>query len=762
MNVEAYKVSVRIALEDQITRGMAAMGADILNLDEKVKVLEQSLKHLTTTARSAQKALKNIAVGAGDPFTAAKQNADDYAKKLDDIQERSRAASKAISERPVGIPPAVLGGALLISNNAIAERAASASSHGGGRGGGGGLSIIPSHAGGPGYDPLHGWQNGVPPGGWGSGGAGGGSGGGNKGGGGRPEFSHSDAFANLAIGYGGFKLLGGFVDEAAKYQTITEKFKQYGMGDAALKEAEKFSSAQKIFGVSNTEMLANFTEVQGVYRESGMHGLKEQLYAAKIISPLMAQLDFASQALDEHQRAATTAKKMDMVRFLETAGATKSPERAKELINGAFKAIQASGGNIDFTQYRQFMAKAKTSAYGMSDMAIFAEMEPIIGEMKGSSAGDAYMTAYNRAHGILTPTHQAAKEWLKLGLWNPKNVSFNSQGRLNISGDPLIDKKTFEHSQVEFYMNDVLPKYRALHYTEEQIRRTNAILFGRTGGGMYNLIDKQLPMILSGMQAYPGFRGVDDATKSLKNTYNGKVIDFDAKWKNFELALGQDGGLLDLATKGLNLLADSLDRVTKFAKRHPELTKLSVEAIAAISGLAMLSGGIFVLGHAASTLLKTFQLLRWTMELLAGKKELQLAKALTGVSDNALLATRALTVLTRWLGIIGLFVPTNNTPNTTQEMASIGSIGQDNLTNNRARWVKEHPGVPFPPELRQSQFIRPNPTQPIHVTTHTHLDGRPIAKTVTKIQAQEAQRSARSTQSTYDPTMTPPTVALGR
>ncbi|HBC7422539.1 TPA: hypothetical protein KEY88_005314 [Serratia marcescens] len=28
MNVEAYKVSVRIALEDQITRGMAAIGTD--------------------------------------------------------------------------------------------------------------------------------------------------------------------------------------------------------------------------------------------------------------------------------------------------------------------------------------------------------------------------------------------------------------------------------------------------------------------------------------------------------------------------------------------------------------------------------------------------------------------------------------------------------------------------------------------------------------------------------------------------------------
>ncbi|CAI2428153.1 Uncharacterised protein [Serratia proteamaculans] len=782
MNVEAYKVSVRIALEDQITRGMAAMGADILNLDEKVKVLEQSLKHLTTTARSAQKALKNIAVGAGDPFTAAKQNADDYAKKLDDIQERSRAASKAISERPVGIPPAVLGGALLISNNAIAERAASASSHGDGRGGGGGLSITPSHAGGPGYDPLRGWQNGVPPGGWGSGGAGGGSGGGNRGGGGRPEFSHSDAFTNLAIGYGGFKLLGGFVDEASKYQIATEKFKQFNMGDAALKEAEKFAASQHISGTSQREMLLKLVEAQGVFRQHN------SLAAAEMAAPIMAKMAFASQGLDPHLRAATEAKEMDMLRFVETAGGLKSPERFNQLMDSGFKAIQSSGGNVDFTQYRQFMSKGGTAAMGLTDKALFAEMEPIIGELKGGAAGDALMTAYNRLNGIIKLPNQVAHELVKNKIWDGSQITWNSQGGIkHINGNPLINSKQFAESPVEWYEHVMLPIYQKQHLTEDQIHRQNAMIFGRTGSKMFNLIDKQLATIHHSEEMFDQARGMQGAYEAIQKTYAGRAAILDTKWKDFKLAMGRDGGLLDLATEGLNLLADSLDRVTKFAKRHPELTKLSVEAIAAISGLAMLSGGIFVLGHAASTLLKTFQLLRWTMELLAGKKELQLAKALTGVSDNALLATRALTVLTRWLGIIGLFVPTNNTPNTTEELAEKARASAVNLPVNMARWAKEHPGVPFPdtgispydviknrakwmkdhhgapyPESGESPYIRPNKGQPLQVHTDISVDGRPLAKVVTHHQAKEAQRSARSTTSTFDPTMTPPTVALGR
>jgi hypothetical protein len=765
MNVEAYKVSVRIALEDQITRGMAAMGTDILNLDEKIKILDKSLKHLTSTARETAKALKNISIGAGDPFTAAKRNADDYAKTLDDIQQRSKSTSKAISERPVGIPPAVLGGALVISNNALAERAASASfSGGGGRGGtgGGGLSLLPPNGGGPGYDPLHGWKDGVPPGGWGAGGRGNGGGGrGDKGGG----FNHSDAISNLALGYGGFKLLDGFVEEASKYQIATEKFKQFNMGDAALKEAQKFAATQHIAGTSEREMLLKLVEAQGVFRQHN------SLSAAEMAAPIMAKMAFASQGLDPHLKAATEAKEMDMLRFVETAGGLKSPERFNQLMDAGFKAIQSSGGNVDFTQYRQFMSKGGTAAMGLTDKALFAELEPIIGELKGGAAGDALMTAYNRLNGIIKLPNQVAHELVNQKIWNGSRITWNSQGGIkSINGNPLINSKLFATSPVEWYEQVMLPVYQKQHLTEDQIHRQNAMIFGRTGSKMFNLIDKQLATIHHSEEMFDQARGMQGAYEAVQKEYAGRKLVLDTKWKDFQLAMGRDGGLIDLATKGLNLLADSLERVTAFAKEHPEITKITVEMIAAISGLALLSGGIFVVGHAAGAMIKTFRGLWFVINLLTkGRALVLLTQSISGLRVAAISATGEVAALTAGLSalelILGpllLLLPTNNTPTTTEELKSIGDVGNENLKKNRAIWAKEHPGVPFPYEPGKSANIRLGNGKVVQLNHTTNIDGRAVAKTTTTYLLKEAQNSARSTQSTFDPTMAPPTVGLGR
>ncbi|HHA2250080.1 TPA: hypothetical protein ACOEHG_005031 [Enterobacter ludwigii] len=810
MNVEAYKVSVRIALEDQVTRGMAAIGTDILSLDEKIKNLDKSLKHLTSTAREATKALKNISIGASDPFTAAKQNADDYARKLDDIQQRSRAASKAISERPVGIPPAVLGGALVLSNNAIAERAASASfSGGGGRGGtgGGGLSLLPPNGGGPGHDPLHGWKDGVPPGGWGNGGAGGrgNDGGGRGGNGGRGNdgggrggnggrFTHSDAISNLAVGYGGFKLLDGFVEEASKYQIATEKFKQFNLGDAALKEAQRFAATQNIHGTSEREMMLKLVEAQGVFR-------KPDLAAAEMAAPVMAKLAYAAQGLDPDKRAATAAKEMDMLRFIETAGGLKSPERFNQLMDAGFRSIQSSGGNIDFTQLRQFMAKGGTAAMGLTDKALFAKLEPIIGELKGGAAGDALMTSYNRLNGIIKLPNQVAHELVKYKVWDGSKITWNSQGGIkSINGNPLISSSLLAKSPTDWYEQVMLPIYQKMHLTEDQIHRQNAMIFGRTGSKMFNLIDKQLSTIHQSGDRFDQSRHLQATYEAVQKTYAGKQMDLDIKWKNFELAMGCDGGAIDLATKGLNLLADSLERVTKFAKEHPEITKMTVDIIAAISGLALLSGGIFVVGHAAGAIIKTFRGLWFVINLLTkGRALVLLTQSLSGLRVAAISATSevaalaaGLSALELILGPILLLLPTNNTPTTTQELSDIKTIGASNADKNRAEWAKEHPGVPWPyephsrfmdpaawaklhpgipyplnsggtsPANGKSPYIRPTTAQTIQLNHTTNLDGRPIHQATTKYQVKEAERAARSTPGTFDPTMAPPTVGFGK
>ncbi len=103
-------------------------------------------------------------------------------------------------------------------------------------------------------------------------------------------------------------------------------------------------------------------------------------------------------------------------------------------------------------------------------------------------------------------------------------------------------------------MKVIRPKYAAKGMSEEQIQLQNNVIFGRQGGKMFNLIEKQMHVIELAAKAFEKQMGIDDASRRTAGTYTGKRVDFDAKWKDFQLALAQDGGLLDTFTKGLSSL----------------------------------------------------------------------------------------------------------------------------------------------------------------------------------------------------------------
>lgn len=382
----------------------------------------------------------------------------------------------------------------------------------------------------------------------------------------------------------------GVLDESQKYQTIAEKFNQYGMGDAALKEAEKFTSAAQIMGASRTDMMTYFAEAQGVFRESGEKTLDHQLAAAKMAAPMLAKINVASKGLDPHMQGLMHDQQMDMLRFTEQMGGLKSPERFNELMSGGFKAIQSSGGNVDWSQYRQFVSKAGSSAYQLSDKALFAKLEPLIGEMKGGAAGDALMTSFQRLNGIVKNKAMAHK-LIDYGVWDEKAVVFDALGGVKkfVPGKKPLKKEysdMLSTDPVEFYEKVMLPKYKQRGLSENDIMIENSLIFGRQGGKMFNLMHKQRDPIHRSVEAFDKARGIDGSYNAIQKNYAGQKMALDAKWKDFQLALGKDGGLLDMATKGLNLLGDAVSWLTGAAKEHPALAKFALTAGAVVMGLA--------------------------------------------------------------------------------------------------------------------------------------------------------------------------------
>lgn len=750
MDVQAYRVAVRLALDDQITRNMMQVSRDAVQLNKKFVEMARNIKAVTSAAKEATSAIRSLNSALSNKFSGAISGANQYASAMRAAADHAQRASIATRNMPaIGgagpsmALPALAAGAMLANGGSGA---------GGGYRNTGGLMALPPPSGSS--SGWRGWNNGVPPGRWGGGGAG--SGGGNAGRNGGYG-SHSNGMTNLATGYLGFKMLDGFVDEAAKYQTMTEKFNQYGMGEAARKDAENFAQTTKILGTSTTDMLKYFTEAQGVFRESGAKTLVEQLRAAKLAAPVLARINFASQGLDEHSKEITTAKQMDMLRFVETAGGLKSPQRFNELMDSGFKAIQSSGGNVDFTQYRQFMAKAGTSAFNLSNKALFAELEPIIGELKGSSAGDALMTSYNRLNGIVKLPNQVTHDLMKMGVWDPSKIELNKMGGIKrFNGNPLINSELFSQSPIEYYEKMILPIYRKNNYSEDQIQRQNALIFGRTGGKMFNLVDKQLATIHHSVESYEQARGLDSAYGAVGGTYNGKKIDFEKKWENLQLVMGKDGGLLDTFTKGLEGLTNTMQRMTEIAHKNPELAKFVGQAALAVTGLAAVSGGFWLIKHAAGALVSPLKMASWGIDLLVGRTA---TTGLTGLSA-------ALGGLPMLIGaVIAAALYPTSTASQSQEDAERMRLGRQNAGDNGSAYKPWSPTqADFDNQRASEQTYRKtgkypaippvagaNAVQPVNLMM-THEGRQVIVATVVSGMSKQATKAPAST-SAFDSSM---------
>lgn len=391
------------------------------------------------------------------------------------------------------------------------------------------------------------------------------------------------------------------LDQAQQYQTLSEKFNQYGMGEAALKDAQKFVEASKVFGTSKTEMMRYFTEAQGIFRESGEHSIPQQMEAAKIAAPVLAKLNVASKGLDEHMQGLLHEQQQDMLRFIEPLSSKHGKVDAnkfKEMVDSGFKAIQSSGGNVDWSQYRQFLSKAGSSAYGLSGKSLFAQLEPIIGEMKGGAAGEALGTSYNRLNGVTKIPNQVIDHLIDSGIWDGSKIIRNKMGgvkNFTSAEGPMKDSELFSKSPVEFYEQKLMPYYKSKGLSETAIIRENAMIFGRQGGKMFNLIEKQLGTIHKSAESFDKARGMDGAYDAVQKNYAGKKMELEAKWKDLELAVGRDGGVLDMATKALNLMSDAIGSVTDAASAHPALAKLAGGAGMAIAGIGGLAAATTII-----------------------------------------------------------------------------------------------------------------------------------------------------------------------
>ncbi|AJX62021.1 hypothetical protein AQ938_07010 [Burkholderia pseudomallei] len=394
--------------------------------------------------------------------------------------------------------------------------------------------------------------------------------------------------ALTATGIFGLKVLETPLDKATQYEKYVAKMRQMGLGDAQIQDAKKFVQANEVIGTSMLDRMRLFSEAQGSFRESGMSGLKA-LDAAKTMTPVLATYEVAMATLDDKSHAKAEGAMRNLNKTIEMMGGLGDTKRAQEIADGVFKASQSSGGMVDERHLKQFFAYGSSASNQQLLRTVFGGLEPIIGELGGSTVGTGMRTAYNRVNGTMALV--------------PKNVRRELK-RLGMARDATGMEQTdalarLQASDVIGYVQDIMRRYeKAGIKTQIDRERENSILFGTNGAKIYNKLMSQMSVIEESLHAYDKAQGASQVVNDPANQKLQAQRRFEKKIEDLQLTIGRDGGLLDMLNRGLTFLGGAIERVTKFAEGHPKLTKFAVGGFAFLSMVTIIAGEVLLLGGA--------------------------------------------------------------------------------------------------------------------------------------------------------------------
>jgi hypothetical protein len=218
-----------------------------------------------------------------------------------------------------------------------------------------------------------------------------------------------------------------------------------------------------------------------------------------------------------------------------------------------------------------------------------------MGSMKGTSAGTALMTAYNRLNGNIKLPNQIVHELINSGLWNGQNVKFNPHGGVaDIQSKGLLaGAELLQQDPAEWFQKFVRPMYDKMGLKKQADRDNyNVKLFGRTGGMLYSQIDRNSGTLANSVDAVRKQKGINSAYDTLMNTFDGKKQAAAASWQKILTNVGEH--LLPIVNRGMDAFNKILGGVESFTKNNPGLVKAIAVAMALFAALLVVGGVIAV------------------------------------------------------------------------------------------------------------------------------------------------------------------------
>jgi len=519
------------------------------------------------------------------------------------------------------------------------------------------------------------------------------------------------------------------IDAAKKWETAKANFSLFGMDSATNNEAFRFAQAMNIAGSTYVDNLHKMTEAQGAFRESGLTG-PEALAGAKLAAPMLARLAVVAKAQGHEM---TESDDASLIRAIEMSGGLKDAATFNSRADAIFKLVGSSGGQVKYEDVRAFYARGGVSAKGLTEEALM-KFEPLMGEMKGTSAGTALMTSFNRLNGIVKLPNQIIHELVNSGLWNGKNIDWNAQGGAkNIRSEGLLKGASLLQTDPVKWEKEVLePMYAKMGLvTQDQKNIENARLFGRTGGTLFSLMQQQEAPIARSPEAIRKRLGVNDSYADMQKTTQAQQNAVATNWQNILTNIGT--AILPNVNAGLTTFNRFLSKVADFTRDNPGFVRFAMYG-------ALMTATVLIIGGAIAMLVAGF--------LLVGGPVLLFTSLITGIGAALLALVYAIDwkeagneMTAGWNaiknGFMGFFSWLGGL--WSHRPVWMGGDGKSLIgpadTNSDSQNSESKPAPNGSPNVRTSS----DKTTVVH--TNVNLDGKQVAEVVSKHQANATTHS---------------------
>lgn len=417
------------------------------------------------------------------------------------------------------------------------------------------------------------------------------------------------------VAQGGTALLGvsKTVNEASKYDMEMAGFRSLGVGEGVLKDADKFARGMDIMGNSATDNLRTLKEAHAVLRD---------YHEAKIVTPELARLQYATKFMASHGVSDEAAQEMrdqspSVLKIAELRNHINSPEDFKKSLNLSAQAMAASGGMVLPDDYMGMLKTGGIAAKQMDDKAFYFSMSHIIQQIGGDRTGTSLSSAYQNWMMGRT-TAGAASELMDLGLLRKDAVEYGKTGHIKkIKPGALINQDKYLSDPFNYLLTEVIPRIQKRHPNLDERGMETAIakLFSsRTGGDLFVTMYRERANIQKQISAGQSAYNVDQLVGEGNGTAQGQQIGMEAKKRDLYLQMGQD--ILPLYVSALSNVAAALSKVTHFFREHEVFAKSVAIGAVAFGVIATLLGGVAI---AVTSVLGPLALLKFVMSKMGGE-----------------------------------------------------------------------------------------------------------------------------------------------